>query len=1641
MDAEDARTDKTTVKNQTEAVMSNLQKDEDDRRNEEEQRQIPEDHYYNYEDLKSKAFISEASEISYTLLELSHSFGYESGRRANLQLLDETTLLFIAGDILILLDVRTKEQRYLRSCSGGGLGAITVHPSRQFFAVAEKDYTLSLWDWRAEQATLRKKAFSQDVYGVSFSPENVGQLTTSGSGHIRGGKVKDTIFRFWRMASTFTGLKLEGLIGSFGKTTVTDIHGYVELPDGKVVSGSDWGNLLLWDGGLIKVEISRRSGRPCHNGVIRQLHLEEEELISIGTDGAVRIEPMNEMLIGRGVSLLSMVRSPDASIWFAQDSSGCIWKLDLSFSNITQDPECVSSFHAGVVQGLDVCESAHLMATTAPDVFDFELKKELTVCRFKQGGTALTWTSDGISAALLAVGFEDGVVRLLELYDPHGLLSPLSHPRSREAELRLRQALKPHDAPVTAVAFSSSGSIMATAGADGSVFFFMVGEVYHPLGFVSVPGPVRALQWSPPSHERSTLLVLCVNGHVLELESPHPDFQSDVNTFQLSSLPTIHFCFHSIKSRIKRQEAIALRAAREEERRKRREERLTKLKQQKREAAEEELKEELDKPEEEVEEEEELPSLYVPSPSSPVHCGFYSGPGTFWLSVVYTYSTIYSKQVSLAPLTLFEFQGGFDSGFLYHCRFSQDQTCDPRERKDEPFAYIRIQDAEQNAITSISFSSSGSLMLCGMEDGSLRLYPISSSDPELVSMSSYWSMSFHDNQNGSIKHTHFSFDDMYVLSAGDDGNIFCFHCASAKRETASSQTAIPLPRVGLEKEKAVLDIEDPSAYSIETAKQKLELDRMRAEAEERKQQRRKNLTELQRRFQGLLNQNQKLPEHVRLHRSEFEMDRRFSEELEKLTEHRVREVRKELAYEEERERIGLAKLHSMFQASVTQESLSVCAFLSDHEVCSYTQVTPPFTQTHMCSHNSPEELVLPMEVKRISSSQSLVEELESDALELAPQVESSSKKLGSRETEKLRKINERADRNRALIKKRKEEWAELYASKPSEDFEDPRDVSSIQKARETLGDFKLKTAEDYTVPQNMRMNDERKRAQMEQLERQLFQQKAEMNRRVQALRQRKLDILSILQSHAEQIRVLQKALPPTKRRSVPKVPVLMPQEMPEKKHRFTRATLERFSRLCSEGKEDQNILDLLQEQEPDTYSDMPEENTLHVTLFEELLLLKDFEKREERLQERLHTYRKEEDEITARALELRRQQDHRRREIQRLQLKEKSIFQSFQSSLGENQNQRFQELLSRLFRKKVKRSRKKEAQREPGGDVTEDEEDSDEDSNEESDAEDEEDYEESETGAPLDDSVCPPNCDPALYQNTLHLRDLRLDVEEQLQEENKTLEALRKENDTLGKKEKMVQSNRRSAEFDLELLDREKQQRLNEVHVVLPLRLHQLECEEESLSAASLDTALVLNSADLQRLQKRIRDLYQEKQEQRELYKQNRHTHVQLRHELSDMMNTIREWEVRCEQLMMMKFGKLVDLEALQTLSGNRKLEEMKQEVRERDGRFTQELRQWEARVSGAREALTEATRLNTERLEKINALLREKKALDNTLDALQKKTVGQYQACSVDHQELHDLRCLVSAQNREIEDLRREIHMLSRKDTHILPPITHAYS
>lgn len=54
--------------------------------------------------------------------------------------------------------------------------------------------------------------------------------------------------------------------------------------------------------------------------------------------------------------------------------------------------------------------------------------------------------------------------------------------------------------------------------------------------------------------------------------------------------------------------------------------------------------------------------------------------------------------------------------------------------------------------------------------------------------------------------------------------------------------------------------------------------------------------------------------------------------------------------------------------------------------------------------------------------------------------------------------------------RRKKEWKDLMNSRLPDEYENPDDLASIKHAQDNLGDFKLKSSEDYVVPESQRMN-------------------------------------------------------------------------------------------------------------------------------------------------------------------------------------------------------------------------------------------------------------------------------------------------------------------------------------------------------------------------------------------------------------------------------------------------------------------------------------------------------------------------------------------------------------------------------------------
>ena len=73
-----------------------------------------------------------------------------------------------------------------------------------------------------------------------------------------------------------------------------------------------------------------------------------------------------------------------------------------------------------------------------------------------------------------------------------------------------------------------------------------------------------------------------------------------------------------------------------------------------------------------------------------------------------------------------------------------------------------------------------------------------------------------------------------------------------------------------------------------------------------------------------------------------------------------------------------------------------------------------------------------------------------------------------------------------------------------------------------------------------------------------------------------------------------------------------------------------------------------------------------------------------------------------------------------------------------------------------------------------------------------------EGGDKMDDSVCPQACDQDLFDLACEMREKRMDIEEVLAEEKKSLEILKREVEGLKKKMKVMDSGVKSALNDLQ---------------------------------------------------------------------------------------------------------------------------------------------------------------------------------------------------------------------------------------------------
>ena len=500
---------------------------------------------------------------------LKRNFGLNSIKRDNVTFVDDETVAFFVGNLVQFLHIKNTTAKedddnfFMRSRRLREIGAIAVHPERIAFALcegeagcvnkkkgdeeederacvdvyeypslelkktlrggakskyvlakfspdgtmlatvsSEPDYFLTIWDWENESSILRCKAFSQEVFGLSFSPFIYGQLMTWGIGHVR----------FWKMADTFTGLKLQGSLGKFGAEPLSDICATCESDDGKIIfSGTTSGAILVWSGGLIEAKFCIDEEITCHDGAINSMHWrkisvenekyqqdqqERVQLITAGEDGYVRawdadeiwnivqtpetpflqkIKPIFEYNLGNTVKCMNLIVSGDNNNnkLVVQNACGSLLELDLSDGTLRE----IFEAHSGAIAGCDVSFVSPHFFTTGYDktvrCYDYSQCKLLFTSRFQARGTVLKVFPKVVdtSSRLILVGFNDGVVRVL---------------LRTEASFTVLESVKPHTDAIVSIDWNSDGYKFATASKDKTIFLFNVeakGKL-APIGFV-----------------------------------------------------------------------------------------------------------------------------------------------------------------------------------------------------------------------------------------------------------------------------------------------------------------------------------------------------------------------------------------------------------------------------------------------------------------------------------------------------------------------------------------------------------------------------------------------------------------------------------------------------------------------------------------------------------------------------------------------------------------------------------------------------------------------------------------------------------------------------------------------------------------------------------------------------------------------------------------------------------------------------------------------------------------------------------------------------------------------------------------------------------------------------------------------------
>ncbi|MCT2588801.1 WD40 repeat domain-containing protein [Streptomyces sp. N2-109] len=355
----------------------------------------------------------------------------------------------------------------------GPVGAVAFAPQDgDLLAATGEGGAIQLWDVRDRE---RPRAVARPL--VSHEEENVVSVAFAPEGRTLATAGDDGTLRLWDLSDPSRPAPL-GEPAEADQSEKGSVRAVVFAPDGETLATAGYdGTVRMWqfseDDGLAPLGKPRRE----HTASVWTLAFspDGQTLASAGFDETVRLwdasdparlKPLGEPLTEHSASVMSVAFSPDGRTLATagEDDSPILWNVaNPAYPQQLGEP---LTGHTEAVWEVAFSRDGRTLASTGADRSVRLWHRPPTVLTdFTNPLTAVAYSPDG--SLLAAASTDDGLIRLWDVDEP-------GRPR------RIPRTLTGHEAEVLAVAFAPDGRTVASGSEDGTVRLWDISAPERP---------------------------------------------------------------------------------------------------------------------------------------------------------------------------------------------------------------------------------------------------------------------------------------------------------------------------------------------------------------------------------------------------------------------------------------------------------------------------------------------------------------------------------------------------------------------------------------------------------------------------------------------------------------------------------------------------------------------------------------------------------------------------------------------------------------------------------------------------------------------------------------------------------------------------------------------------------------------------------------------------------------------------------------------------------------------------------------------------------------------------------------------------------------------------------------------------------